>query len=229
MIKLRCVNVKKEGGVLSISLTALSSCLKIREWFYDARHLRKSIGEEKVSFKASEEYKKVYHAAEKNQVAVAKKIYPAKQAISVRELASHMQNGKQSVGKTFLVNAQIFGVVDSRPENVIKIVETSSNKIHPFGKPPKNDAFRYIINLVMTLRDLDKKHADQHVDVYLTAGEEEAHAFDNWNVVPKLSDKKGWKTVSAASLKAFQKNIERLSNPKSTVQMAVQIFQTHSG
>lgn len=48
VIKLRCVNVSKHGQIFHISLTALSSCLKIREWFYDARHLRKCLGGDKV-------------------------------------------------------------------------------------------------------------------------------------------------------------------------------------
>jgi hypothetical protein len=48
VVKLRCVQVKKTGEKWDISLTSLSSCLIIREWFYDARHLRKSVGKEVV-------------------------------------------------------------------------------------------------------------------------------------------------------------------------------------
>lgn len=91
---MRCVNVSKTGNVYNICLTALSSCLKIREWFYDARHLRKSIGEEKSSKKPSENYKKVYHSAAANQIAVVKKTHNQKQAITVKELAQHLEQGK---------------------------------------------------------------------------------------------------------------------------------------
>lgn len=52
--------------MLNISLTHLSSCLKIREWFYDARHTRKNLGAEKIGKKGDNEYKKSYHAPKAN-------------------------------------------------------------------------------------------------------------------------------------------------------------------
>jgi hypothetical protein len=67
------------------------------------------------------------------------------------------------------------------------------------------------------------------LNVYLTPGEEDSHAFDNWNIIPKLSDKKAWKSVSQATLKSFQKNLEKMSNPKNNVQLALQVLQTSNG
>lgn len=66
------------------------------------------------------------------------------------------------------------------------------------NKPPKGDCYRYMVNLILTLKDAsNKKQAnEEHVNVYLTSGDEESHVFDNWNIIPKLNDKKAWKAVS---------------------------------
>lgn len=95
------------------------------------------------------------------------------------------------------MQGSIFGVVDTNPDKIIKIVEKGTNLIHPINKPPKDDNYRYTINLVMILKDNGKKQASaNHVNVYLTSGDEEAHVFDNWEIIPKLNDKKAWKTIS---------------------------------
>lgn len=68
------------------------------------------------------------------------------------------------------------------------------------NKPPKGDCYRYILNLVLTLKDTSNKsknsNNEEHVNVYLTSGDDESHIFDNWNIIPKMNDKKSWKTIS---------------------------------
>ena len=87
-----------------------------------------------------------------------------------------------------------------------------------------------MVNLVFTIKDIGKKSTeDEQVNVYLTSGEEDIHAFDNWNIIPKLTDKKAWKAISQAQLKNFQKNLDKMANPKNNVMLAIQILQTQSG
>ena len=66
------------------------------------------------------------------------------------------------------------------------------------NKPPKGDCYRYMVNLVLTLKDSSskKKGDGELVNVYLTSGEEESHVFDNWNIIPRMNDKKSWKAIS---------------------------------
>lgn len=102
---------------------------------------------------------------------------------------------------------------------------TKDGKIYSIDQQPKGDFYRYMLSLVLTLKDQGKKGSKEEViNVYLTPGEEDSHAFDNWNIIPKLSDKKAWKSVSQATLKNFQKNLEKMSNPKNNVQVALQVL-----
>lgn len=71
------------------------------------------------------------------------------------------------------------------------------------NKPPKGNDYRFMINLVLTIADIKSGKDNEHVNVYLTCGEDESHAFDNWNVIPRMSDKKKWLTVTQAALKNF--------------------------
>lgn len=97
-----------------------------------------------------------------------------------------------------MVKGSIFGVLETKPENIIKIVETNTNIIHPLNKPPKGDCYRYMVNLALSLKDASTKKAatNENVIVYLTSGDEESHVFDNWNLIPRFNDKKAWKTIS---------------------------------
>ena len=90
VIKLRCVKVTKVGDKYNINLTNLSSCLMIREWFYDARHLRKSLGLEKTSKKAGEPDKN-YHSVKTNFISTIKSSYDIKKSISVKDLTKKLE------------------------------------------------------------------------------------------------------------------------------------------
>ena len=46
----------------------------------------------------------------------------------------------------------------------------------------------------MTLNDSNSK--DNTLPVYITTGEDEHHPFELWKLIPKMSDKKGWKSVT---------------------------------
>lgn len=199
VIKLRCVNVSKHGQVFHISLTALSSCLKIREWFYDARHLRKCLGEEKLGKKSDDDYKKNYHAASANQISTIKNCYNLKNQISVKELMKKLEQGGQNIGQTFIVSGKVFGIVDTKPENIVYIVDNKQGKVLPMNKPPKHQEYRFVINLVLTIADSKAGKDNEHVNVYVTSSSEDSsHTFDNWHIIPRISEKKKWLAVSQA-------------------------------
>ena len=84
VIKLRCVQVKKTGDHWDISLTNLSSCLIIREWFYDARHLRKSVGKEITKSNGTDA--KGYHQFKKDFISSVKTIHEVNKPLSVSAL-----------------------------------------------------------------------------------------------------------------------------------------------
>lgn len=186
VVKLRCVQVKKTGDKWDISLTSLSSCLIIREWFYDARHLRKSVGKEVVKSTGD---LKGYHSFKKDFISTVRSSQEAAKPIKIELLAKKMASG-EAVGKVFVVEGQVLGLVDTDPQNVIRIID-SNGKIFTLAKPPKGDNFHYVLNLVMTLQDLSSK--DQTLTVYLTTNEDEHHPFELSKVIPKMQDKKGWK------------------------------------
>ena len=79
----------------------------------------------------------------------------------------------------------------------------------------------------MTLNDSSAK--DQSTTVYMTTSEDEHHPFEQWKLIPKMSDKRGWKSVSQNQLKSFKKSLEKLANPKTKVQFAVQVLKTQKG
>lgn len=172
VIKLRCVQVKKTGDHWDISLTNLSSCLIIREWFYDARHLRKSVGKEITKTSGSDA--KGYHPFKKDFISSVKNNLETNKPLTVAALNKKLASA-DSVGKVFVVEGHVLGLVDTDPQNVIKIVDTNS-KIHAINKPPKGDNFHFVLNLVMTLTDSSAK--DQSTTVYLTTSEEEHHPFE---------------------------------------------------
>jgi hypothetical protein len=65
------------------------------------------------------------------------------------------------------------------------------------NKPPKHQEYKFVISLVLTIADAKQGKDNEHVNVYLTAsGEESSHTFDNWNIIPRIHDKKKWQTVS---------------------------------
>lgn len=180
VIKLRCVQVKKSGDHWDISLTNLSSCLIIREWFYDARHLRKSVGKELPKSEAGQT--KGYLPLKKDFISTVKQIHESNKPLTVSALNKKL-SAPDSVGKVFVVEGNVLGLIDTDPQNVIKIVDQNS-KIHSLAKPPKGDNHHYVINLALTLNDLSAK--DQTITVYLTTSEEEGHPFDQWKVIPKI-------------------------------------------
>lgn len=153
VIKLRCVSVKKVKDVFTISLTNLSSCLIVREWFYDARHLRKSVGKDQAKPEGGKA--KGYHDFKKGFLSSVKSSHDIKKALTVTALNKKL-SASDSVGKYFVVEGSILGLVDTDPQNVIKIVD-ENNKIYSISKPPKGDKFHYVINLAMTLNDPSTK------------------------------------------------------------------------
>jgi hypothetical protein len=154
VIKLRCVTVKKSGDHWDISLTNLSSCLIIREWFYDARHLRKSVGKE-ITSKNTNGDVKGFHNFKKDFISAVKSTHDVAKPLTVAALNKKLSSS-DAVGKIFIVEGSVLGLVDTDPANIIKIVD-SSNKIHPISKPPKGDNFHFVLNLVMTLNDSSAK------------------------------------------------------------------------
>ena len=114
VIKLRCVQVKKSGDHFDISLTNLSSCLIIREWFYDARHLRKSVGKEITKSSGASGDAKGYHPFKKDFISSVRSSHEASKALNVAGLLKKM-NLSDSVGKTFVVEGNVLGLVDTDP------------------------------------------------------------------------------------------------------------------
>lgn len=77
------------------------------------------------------------------------------------------------MNKKFIVQGYIMGLVDSKPENVIKVLE--GDKAHDFGqKIKKAQNLKYIYNIVMLLSDDQMKKKNQEaVNVYLTTNDGE--------------------------------------------------------
>lgn len=78
---------------------------------------------------------KNYHSnVPENQVTSIKKIHTGK-AISVHELSNKLKNVSSNMNKKFIVQGYIMGLVDSKPENVIKVLE--GEKAHDFNHKVK--------------------------------------------------------------------------------------------
>ncbi len=206
-------------------MTNLSSCLIIREWFYDARHLRKSVGKDGPKT-ASVGETKGFHQFKKDFISSVRSSHDVAKPLNVAGLLKKLSSA-DSIGKTFVVEGNVLGLVDTDPQNVIKIVD-SNTKIFPISKPPKGDNYHYVLNLVMTLTDSSSKDSSS-VTVYLTTNEDEHHPFEQWKLIPKMQDKKNWKQVTPKQLKSFKQSLEKISNPKSKVQFAVKVFKTQKG
>lgn len=174
VVKLRCVQVKKTGDHWDISLTNLSSCLIIREWFYDARHLRKSVGKEITKSTGAIGDARGYHPFKKEFISSVKVSHDVSKSVNVAALVKKL-SAPESVGKVFVVEGHVLGLVDTNPQNVIRIIDQNS-KIYTLSKPPKGDNYHYVLNLVMTLQDSQAK--DQTTTVYLTTNEDEGHPFE---------------------------------------------------
>ena len=114
VIKLRCVQVKKHGDHWQIALTNLSSCLIIREWFYDARHLRKSVGKEITKNQKVSAEPQGFHALKKDFICTVKSTHDAKKPLTVSALAQKLTHA-DSVGKIFVVEGNVLGLVDTDP------------------------------------------------------------------------------------------------------------------
>ena len=113
-----------------------------------------------------------------------------------------LKNADQNLGKTFCVESGIMGVVDSNPNNLIKIIESKSGKVYPLNKPPKTGAYKHMLNIVLTLSDQSSKKDSATTNAYITSCDDE-NPFENWKLLPRMNDKKGWKNISQSSLKTF--------------------------
>ena len=121
------------------------------------------------------------------------------------------------------------GLVDYKPENVIKILE--GDKAHEFNyKIKKGQSVKYIYNIVMLLSDdqLKKKNAEP-VNIYLTTNDGEQHVFSDWEILPEHNQIKQWGNVKAKDLKAFEKKLKAISSPKNKVKFVVQLVKTQKG
>lgn len=187
--------------------------------------MRKSVGREGTQNAAASGEVKGYHAFKKDFISSVKSSIDINKPLNVAGLLKKLSSA-DSVGKTFVVEGNVLGLVDTDPQNVIKIVD-QNNKIFPISKPPKGDNYHYVLNLVMTLTDSSSK--DSSVTVYLTTNEDEHHPFEQWKLIPKMQDKKNWKQVTQKQLKSFKQSLEKISNPKSKVQFAVSVLKTQKG
>lgn len=88
-----------------------------------------------------------------------------------------MKDVDNNLNKKFRVEGHIVGLVDSKPENIIKIFESSTNKILDLNSKPKKGG-KVIISVVILLGDGKSKKKDETINVYLTTNtEEEAKVF----------------------------------------------------
>lgn len=127
----------------------------------------------------------------------------------------------------FIVNGFITGLVDYKHENVIKILE--GHKVHEWNqKMKKGSTYKYIYNIIMLLNDHSKKNKSP-VSVYLTTNDGEQNIFSNWEILPEGHNIQAWSNVKAKELKAFEKKLKGLANPKHTVQFVVQLVKTKGG
>ncbi len=92
----------------------------IREWFYDARHLRKSVGKDGPKTSVGEA--KGFHPFKKDFISSVKSSIDAAKPLNVAGLLKKLSSA-DSVGKTFVVEGNVLGLVDTDPQNVIKIVD----------------------------------------------------------------------------------------------------------
>jgi hypothetical protein len=103
-------------------LTNLSSCLIIREWFYDARHLRKSVGKEITKPSGNSSEVKGYHPFKKDFISSVRNSHEVSKALTVSNLLKKLSSS-DSVGKVFVVEGHVLGLVDTDPANVIRIID----------------------------------------------------------------------------------------------------------
>lgn len=94
-------------------MTNLSSCLIIREWFYDARHLRKSVGKEITKSNKTGDAKG-YHPFKKEFISTVRSSHDLSKSINVATLVKKMSSS-ESIGKIFVVEGHVLGLVDTDP------------------------------------------------------------------------------------------------------------------
>lgn len=99
-------------------------------------------------------------------------------------------DAKSNINKKFVVEGHIMGLVDTKPENVIKILE--GNKVHNLNsKLKKNGNYKHILNIIMLLSDNKNKKKNPSVNVYLTTNEGQSNVFANQDILPE-NDSKAW-------------------------------------
>lgn len=132
------------------------------------------------------------------------------------------------MNQRFLVEGFITGLVDTKPENVIKILEGS--KVHDLNAKLKKGAnYKYIYNIIMLLNDNASKKSGQPVSVYLTTNDGEQNIFTNWELLPEGNNTKSWANIKQKELKTFEKKLKSLADPKHTVKFIVQLVKTKNG
>lgn len=116
--------------------------------------------------------------------------------MKIKDLLEKIKH-KENIGKIFVVEGSILGVLETDPSKVINILDETSNTTLPYNKTPKGDRYKYIINLIMTLCDSAKDKQNNHCPVYLTTNEtSQVNPFEFWKNVPKGTDKKAWKNLT---------------------------------
>ena len=69
-------------------------------------------------------------STDKNEITAIRKVHQSK-AISVSDLSKKLKSVSSNMNKKFVVEGHVIGLVDHKPENVIKILE--GDKAHDFN------------------------------------------------------------------------------------------------
>lgn len=76
--------------------------------------------------------------------------------VTVADLQKKLKNPNQHLNLKFVVEGYITGLVDSKPENVVKILEGSH--VHDLETKLKKGAnYKYIYNIILLLNDKQAK------------------------------------------------------------------------
>lgn len=153
-------------------------------YFYDARKFEKTAKNKKSKGKSqANTFMRNFTEPKGKDFITAVKNTHKQKPISVNDLNKKLKSANTNLNKKFMVEGHIVGIVDSKPENVIKILE-SGKVLDLNSKLKKGGNYKYIFNIVMLLSDNSMKK-NKSVNVYLTTNEGEQNVFTNWNLLPE--------------------------------------------
>lgn len=138
----------------------------------------------------------------KTLVSVYKNIYD-KTFSDVKELNKVYNNANINRNNIFLFEGSIVGFSDTKPKNIIKVMNQNDKTfvdLDTFLKKKKFAKHRAVFHFQMQIKD---SSSNKPLTVYISTVDGDHHLFTSWDIIPE-SDLPGWAHVKEKDLSDFE-------------------------